>query len=309
MDVQRPIPNQKLRADWGRAVAEAVRSQGLGGPGVLRTPGGTSIAPAPLPGPARAEPPPEGFAAWFAAAEEGGALSVRVRKGAARGADGAELAYAATDFSDAGDWWEAPAPDGAAEIAAEADGDGGWTLRLLSGAEDGAAPAWRVPLAAVEAGEGVRRVVQLRTGDIQPPDGHWGDEEPLVEIPADGAGEWRALKEAGADERPSAVAESALVDIELDADGKVTAKRYRTRTVDSRGNVVAISERAEDADPDPGGAEDAPETPPCGHPLNLDDDHHPLGGGGGGDGAGEDDDDHPLNHEGPGGYTPNCAGQ
>lgn len=137
---------------------------------------------------------------------------------------------------------------------------------------------------------------------------HWGETEPLVELPADGGGDWRAMKEAGAGGEPSAVAESALVDIELDDEGRVTARHYRTRTIDAKGNVVAISDRAEDdADPDPGAPDAGGDTPPCGHPLNADDDYHPLAGGGA-SAAQDDDDSHPLDHEGPGGYTPNCKG-
>ncbi len=52
---------------------------------------------------------------------------------------------------------------------------------------------------------------------------------------------------------------------------------------------------------DPGGDE-PDETPPCGHPLNDQNDSHPLdnvncAGGGG----------HPLDSPGDGGYTPACA--
>lgn len=51
-----------------------------------------------------------------------------------------------------------------------------------------------------------------------------------------------------------------------------------------------------------GGGEEPDETPPCGHPLNDQDDSHPFDVGntaGGGD--------HPLESPGDGGYTPACA--
>lgn len=160
-----------------------------------------------------------------------------------------------------------------------------------------------------ETGNSERFVEQYESAPVVF-DAHWGAVEPLVELPADGPGSWNALRSPGAEETPSAVAKSYLVDIDLDGDGKVTGLHYRTDTVDSRGNVVAVSERTETPDPDPGEAETPPETPPCGNPLNLGDGRPgPLddeGGGGGGGGA-DDDDYNPLDHEGPGGFTPKCA--
>ena len=152
-----------------------------------------------------------------------------------------------------------------------------------------------------ETGNSERYVEQYEGGPVAI-DSHWGAVEPLVELAADGDGEWHAVKRSGGDAEPQAVAESSLVDIDVDADGKVTAKRYRTRTVDSRGNVVAISERTEDAAPDPGEAEEGgggdDPFPPCGNPLNGGGDDNPL-----------DDDlpDNPLDGEGGGGFSPACG--
>jgi len=316
MDVQRPIPDQRIRADWGRAVAEAIAAQGLSGRGVLRTPVGTSLPPAPIPGAARSDPPDAPFSCVLAAGSPGPVL--RVRAGDVRDAAGDPLGYSPEGgFKVAGDWFEAAAPEGAATVAAESAPRGRWTLRILGADdadEDGAdGPEWRVPIAEVETGEGVRRVRQLRTGDIALPARHWGATDPLVEIPADDAGEWRAVVE-GDREKATAVAESRLVDIDVDGDGRVTARHYRTQTIDASGNVVAISERTEAAEPDPEEGEDGGETPNCGHPLNG---GGASGGGGGGghplDGGGEDTSGgggggHPLDYEGRGGYTPRCSG-
>lgn len=67
-----------------------------------------------------------------------------------------------------------------------------------------------------------------------------------------------------------------------------------------RDTIVALSipgrDHSEDPTPD--------ETPPCGHPLNLDDGEHPFGRGWRSwDGGGA----HPLDLPGPGGFTPLCA--
>ena len=64
-------------------------------------------------------------------------------------------------------------------------------------------------------------------------------------------------------------------------------KKYKI-LIDSRGNVVSWGE-------------DAEEPPPCGNPLNRDDDYNPVGGGGA--------TSHPLDGEGDGGYTPTCFGE
>lgn len=56
--------------------------------------------------------------------------------------------------------------------------------------------------------------------------------------------------------------------------------------VDSRGNVVSWGP-------------DIVDPPPCGNPLNRDDDYNPL----------NTPVDHPLDHEGDGGFTPECFGE
>ncbi len=54
----------------------------------------------------------------------------------------------------------------------------------------------------------------------------------------------------------------------------------------------------------PGGQNPDPNNPPpCGNPLNANDDDDPLS-----DDAGDDGDYNPLNYEGEGGYTPTCYG-
>lgn len=55
--------------------------------------------------------------------------------------------------------------------------------------------------------------------------------------------------------------------------------------------------------PGGGGENDPNNPPPCGNPLNANDDDDPLSGAGGDDG-----DHNPLNYEGEGGYTPTCYG-
>lgn len=77
--------------------------------------------------------------------------------------------------------------------------------------------------------------------------------------------------------------------------------------VDSRGNVISWNAAAgADAgdDDEPADPEAPSPPPPCGNPLNRQDDYHPLGGGGGKD---HDDDYNPLNYEGDGGFTPECG--
>jgi hypothetical protein len=51
-----------------------------------------------------------------------------------------------------------------------------------------------------------------------------------------------------------------------------------------------------------GGGDEPDETPPCGHPLNAQDDSHPFDVGNTAGGGG-----HPLDSPGEGGYTPECA--
>lgn len=311
MAVASPIPQQRISADWGRSVAEAIAAGRLLGPGVARTPVGTTL-PAPLPAPPSREAPPSShFAVWVAKGDAG--LVLRVLKGAVRDGSGAALDYEETDFTDgAGGFWEAAAPEGSATVVAEALGTG-WTLRI---ADDDGDQAWRVPVANVDVSDDSRKIDQLHTGDILlPHQEHWGDAKPLTELPADADGSWEARKNPAEGETASAVAESSLIELELDEEGRVSAKRYRTRTFDTHGNLIAISDRTESATPDPGG-EEKPD--PCGNPLNAgseatdDDWDNPLSSGGGGGGANDDAHDHPpewdnpLDSEGDGGYTPTC---
>jgi len=286
MDVQRPIPRQRLSADWGRAVADAIAAGRLSGDGVLRTPVGTSTAPV-QPPPVSVPPPPgECFAAWVASDGEGGHV-LRVRKGALRDPSrgGAELEYSASDFTDGGEWWEAMLPAGGATVAAIADGEGGWTLRLLASGATASGDAW--PVADVGAADGhATKVRQLRTGDISIGSSgiHYGDAEG-----AEKADSWSI-----ADGTP------AILDI-----GRAKV------LIDSRGNVISWN-----AASGGGGGEDEPDDPeapsappPCGNPLNATDDDDPLlGHGGGGSGGTTDNDYNPLDYEGPGGFTPTCGG-
>lgn len=320
MEVRKPIRNQRISADWGRSVAERLRALDVSAEGATRTPTGATLPPRTDPGVAYANPPDEPFAVWLGAdtelyAEEPSAPRVRVRLGSVRNAAGEPLSRHDGDFAYDADArrFEAEAPDGTSTVAAEDDGNGGWTLRLLSGGESGA-PAWRVPIAEIAVSEKERRVLQLRTGDIALPE-HWGATSPMAEIPADGDGSWNAVVEGSRDDA-SAVAESRLVDIDVDSDGKVTGRHYRTQTIDANGNVVAISERTENPDPEPGAGEDGGATPECGHPLNGESEaatggDHPLDAGGGNREQGynnaDDGGGHPLDSEGPGGFTPLCA--
>lgn len=165
-------------------------------------------------------------------------------------------------------------------------------------------PPFRV-IGRIAGEDGNLHVEQYESGPLAF-DAHWGATDPVTEIPANGEGSWRAVVE-GSREEASAVAESRLVDIDVDSDGKVTGMHYRTQTIDANGNVVAISERTKNPEPDPEEGEDGGDTPPCGHPLNSDDDYHPLGNGGGGGDDDNDDDTHPLEEEGDGGFTPLCG--
>jgi len=72
--------------------------------------------------------------------------------------------------------------------------------------------------------------------------------------------------------------------------------------VDNNGNVVGWTRTTDGSDPE----HPAQQPPPCGHPLNLDDDYHPLDETGGAGGS-DDDDTHPLEEEGDGGFTPLCG--
>lgn len=198
--------------------------------------------------------------------------------------------------------------DGAGDVWAHvSDGQDGRTFSISSEPDQDA--VFSVLLASVSADGAVSRRV---SGDIFLP-GHWGAAKPLTELPADADGSWEARKNPTEGETASAVAESSLIELELDEEGRVSAKRYRTRTFDTHGNLIAISDRTESATPDPGGEE---EPDPCGNPLNegseaTDDDwDNPLEGGGE---AGDEKDeesprewDNPLDHEGDGGFTPPC---
>lgn len=157
-------------------------------------------------------------------------------------------------------------------------------------------------------------VTQLHHGAIilKAPSGglHWGEVEPITKVNADRSGSWEVDKTG---ENPTAVNESSIVDIDVGKDGKVTGVYYRTRTIDSNGNVVAISDRTDTPSEDPDEPDEPkdPDAPTCGNPLNDEgeDDSHPLDSGnaneGGGAGSGIDD-SNPLDYEGEGGFTPTC---
>lgn len=280
MDVTRPIPNQEITAAWGAAVSDALRAQGLTGPGVVRAPGGTSLPPKPSAAPARIDPPAERFAAWIAwdTADEG--YRVRVRKGAVRDAAGNGLTLSATDLTDKGDWWEGEATGG--EIAAEDDGDGGWKLVI---GEPSGSPAWRIPLASVSAEPGGRPVIaQYRAGD-QTAGGHFGDAE-------------------GAAER-AAWTQSEEVPAVLSLDGETAVKVL----VDSRGNIMSWTSAESGESPETPTNPYEP-APVCGNPLNASGGgagRNPLDGQGGSAESRNSDDYNPLDYEGDGGYTPKCG--
>lgn len=281
-----------LKATWLNRLVRAIVARTVNaGPGLLKTqtPAGTTLSLAPQ----RRTP---------GAAAESGMWRLSV-------ADG-RVTVGAGVWTDAGGAHRSPETDidaVSSGLVVAALEDGGLSLSVRDASDLPDTP-YRV-LGAISGG----RAEQYESGPLafdDAADAHWGAIEPLVEISADGAGSWNANKD---EDEATAVAESRLVDIDLDPDGKVTGKHYRTTTVDSKGNVVAISERTESTDPDPGEADEDDDEPNCGHPLNESDDDHPFGNGNGdyeisgGGGGGGVDDEHPLDNDGHGGYSPACA--
>lgn len=127
---------------------------------------------------------------------------------------------------------------------------------------------------------------------------HWGDKEDPAETTP-----WAAPAADASDARPLILPIVSSVDVE----GK--SYTQHTAVIDTRGNVRIVGD-PEEKEADGEEETDPPKEPPhCGHPLNEPpDDDNPLAGGGGGQSSeDEEDDDHPLEHEGPGGYTPACG--
>jgi len=163
MDIQRPIPNQKLRADWGRAVADAIRAGRLEGDGTFRSPVGSSVAPIQPPAPARGHVPPPWtvMATWDATANSGdGDWAMRVIHGAVT-RDGVALA--------------APRPDGqyADDRPAYTDVSrttfGSTTGFLVVEAASASAYAWSLRRDAAAAGDGFRAIASVSWAAGEPP--------------------------------------------------------------------------------------------------------------------------------------------
>lgn len=296
MDIQRPIPNQKLRADWGRAVADAVRAQGLDGPGVLRTPGGTSLPPVQPPG-VRTRPPRRPWEAVAALDPENG-WSLRVFAGLAV-LDGKQLAApadaAGSDVESGLSYFDVGRDAFGGEsgfLVVAAGEEDGWVLRREEEAAgeggDEASGPWRAIAWIDWPADAAPKIRQLDLGvvDLGGVDLgggiHFGDA-----ADAESRTEWEQTEEVPAI---------------LDLDG---ATRFKI-LVDSRGNIVSWTSGEDGEEPE---TPSAPQPPPeCGNPLNDPVSDNPLddpAGGGGGDG--DDDTGNPLDSEGDGGYTPACA--
>ena len=297
MDIQRPIPNQKLRADWGRAVADALRAQGLDGPGVLRTPGGTSLPPVPPPG-VRTRPPRRPWEVVAALDPEGGGWSLRVFAGLAV-LDGKQLAApadaAGSDVESGLSYFDVGRDAFGGEsgfLVVAAGEEDGWELRREEEAAgeggDEASGPWRAIAWIDWPADAAPKIRQLDIGVVDLGGGiHFGDA-----ADAESRTEWEQTEEVPAI---------------LDLDG---ATRYKV-LVDSRGNIISWTSGEEGEEPeDPSNPREP--APPCGNPLNDADDSNPLDrpeGAGGGGGGNAQEDHNPLDYEGDGGFTPTCGGE
>jgi hypothetical protein len=291
MDPQSPIRNQRISADWGRAVADGLRASRLDGPGALRSPVGTSLPPPP-PAPVPGRPERAPFDVCLTVENGAAALSVKPGR-VSRVADGAttQLSYSATDFSTKGAadgydgeaWVLASPPQGDFTVFAEVS-QSSWTLRAATSVEP-ATGAAAYPVAHCQAADGGGlKIVQLRLGALYVADGgsaaHFGNAED-----AEVAETWSV-----ADGTP------AILDVTKGA--KVL--------VDTRGNVISWNAGSGEDPETPIDDPSAPAAPPeCGNPLNEVVDDNPLDGPGGAGAA--PDVENPLDHEGEGGYTPKCS--
>lgn len=294
MDIQRPIPRQKLRADWGRAVADAVRAQGLDGPDVLRTPGGTSLPPVQPPG-VRTRPPRRPWEAVAALDPENG-WSLRVFAGLAV-LDGKQLAApadaAGSDVESGLSWFDVGREDfgGESGYLVVAAGEDGWELRREEEAAgeggDEASGPWRAIAWIDWPAEAAPKIRQLDIGVVDLGGGiHFGDA-----ADAESRTEWEQTEEV-----------PAILALDNETKYKIL--------IDSRGNVVSWTSAEDGEEPD----NPTPPSPPptCGNPLNDADDSNPLDRRPpehGGSGNADADDHNPLDYEGDGGFTPSCGGE
>ncbi len=185
MEVKRPIPRQRLRADWGRAVADGLSASQLSGDGVLRTPAGTSIPPI-QPPPVPVRPARRPFDVQLGAYRSSGDFvpCFSVVPGKVWYVDGTsvtELTYSATAFTTKGTadgfdgtHWvvDAPANASAAKYACacltysgSSAAPAGWTLRLLDSTSRTGETCLPIAILTPASGGGWR-IDQLRLGEI-----------------------------------------------------------------------------------------------------------------------------------------------
>ena len=185
MEVKRPIPRQRLRADWGRAVADGLSASQLSGDGVLRTPAGTSIPPI-QPPPVPVRPARRPFDVQIGAYKSNNQLVMRFSVVPGKvwhvsGTSVAELAYSATDFTAKGSadgfdgtHWVCDAPSSAnaakylcacLTYSGSSVAPAGWTLRLLDSTSRTGETCLPVAILTPASGGGWR-IEQLRLGEI-----------------------------------------------------------------------------------------------------------------------------------------------
>lgn len=177
MDVQRPIPRQRLSADWGRAVADAIAAGRMSGDGVLRTPVGTSPAPN-QPPVVPFRPARRPFDLQLGA---DGFSVVPGRVWYVSGTAVTELTYSASDFTPKGGedgydgtHWICAAPEtpdtakyicACLQFSRSSSTPHGWTLRLLDGVSRRGETCLPVAILTPASGGGWR-IEQLRLGEI-----------------------------------------------------------------------------------------------------------------------------------------------
>ena len=215
MEVKRPIPRQRLRADWGRAVADGLSASQLSGDGVLRTPAGTSIPPI-QPPPVPVRPARRPFDVQLGAYRSSGdsVPCFSVVPGKVWYVDGTsvtELTYSASAFTTKGTadgfdgtHWvvDAPANASAAKYACacltysgSSAAPAGWTFRLLDSTSRTGETCLPVAILTPASGGGWK-IDQLRLGEIfvqaggDPDAAHSGEDDSseAVEVVLDGYG-------------------------------------------------------------------------------------------------------------------------